>query len=872
MPHSESFQIEPAALRATAGSNPVEWIRARRNDGSTNSVQLGSRVVLQVNSADALEELTGGGPLTLSRTISSNVFIFQAPDAMTAVREAARLAALPQVRASYPVLRHEGNLHGPYAPPPTDFYYLAQWPLEHRVNGIPAGVDLNVRAAWPFTMGEGVTVAVADTGVELNHRELLAAVSNSVHHNFVLGNTNGSPVNRSSVGAHGTEVAGLISSGLNDYRIVGVAPGAKLASWVIFDAFGALASDEQLSDMYQYQPGNVSVQNHSWGGGNGVAAQVGPTLLEKLGIENAVTLGRGGLGSIIVRSAGNDRTLSARADDDGYPANPYSIAVGAVNVNGKIASYSEPGACVLVGAPSGDPASAVPGLFSTDLIGTDGAGTFSYCPWFNPDCENKDLSDYVFFNQGVGMQGFNGTSAAAPHITGIAALMLSVNPGLGYRDVQQILALASRHFDFADPDLRTNGAGFVVSHNDGFGVPDASRAVRLAQSWSNRPALAKVSVLNNQPAAIPDDMLRVEVSGAGVPVGLSSIHCLPSLGIHADEPTALLELVDAGLAGTVPAVNLTNKAALILRGDFDFSVKIANVAAAGAAFAIIYNYSTNVDANQGGDRLTAMAATDNSPIPAVFIGHSDGEALKALSQTNAAARARIRLQGVEKIISVNSTLICEQVGLRVQTDHTRRGDLRITLVSPQGTRSVLQAFNLDTGVGPVDWTYWSTHHFFESSAGDWKVCITDEGAGSTGAVQSVSLIVHGTQINDTDRDGLDDAWESAHFGSLAYNAKADPEGDGSWNAREQVLAANPAGFDSPLALDLSRWELAGTRLNRLTWPSSARYNYAIYDGTNLSSLNLVTNVAGTFPETEWLGPPFNTGENRFFKIFASPGQ
>jgi len=45
------------------------------------------------------------------------------------------------------------------------------------------------------------------------------------------------------------------------------------------------------------------------------------------------------------------------------------------------------------------------------------------------------------------------------------------------RDVQQILILSSRHFDLADPDLRTNGAGFRFSHNVGFGVPDAGRAV-----------------------------------------------------------------------------------------------------------------------------------------------------------------------------------------------------------------------------------------------------------------------------------------------------------------------------------------------------------------------------------------------------------
>jgi len=96
------------------------------------------------------------------------------------------------------------------------------------------------------------------------------------------------------------------------------------------------------------------------------------------------------------------------------------------------------------------------------LIGTDGANELNFLP------PNQDLNDYVF--NGL---GFTGTSASAPQVSGVAALMLSVNPNLGWRDVQHILALSSRHFDFADPDVTTNGAGFVVSHNLGYGTPDA---------------------------------------------------------------------------------------------------------------------------------------------------------------------------------------------------------------------------------------------------------------------------------------------------------------------------------------------------------------------------------------------------------------
>jgi hypothetical protein len=75
--------------------------------------------------------------------------------------------------------------------------------------------------------------------------------------------------------------------------------------------------------------------------------------------------------------------------------------------------------------------------------------------------------------------------------------------------------LSARHSDLADPDLIVNGAGFQVSHNDGFGVPDAGVAVALARSWPNRPPLTNLLVTVNNPVAIPDDGLRLLVTGPG---------------------------------------------------------------------------------------------------------------------------------------------------------------------------------------------------------------------------------------------------------------------------------------------------------------------------------------------------------------------
>src|ERR1043166_7909742 len=633
----------------------------------------------------------------------------------------------------------------------------------------------------------------------------------------------------------------------------GVAPQAQLASWVIFASNLAGISDDRLMQMYPYQSNVVTVENHSWG--NPGVRQTHFTLLEDIGISNAIAFGRGGKGVVMVRSAGNDRTSGANANDDGYTSDPRVITTAAVRLDGRAATYSEPGACVMLAAPSGDAAANFPLLFATDLVGTRGANVFSFPP------PNADLNDYVFNNL-----GFTGTSASAPFVSGIAALLISANTNLTYRDVRQILIHSARHFDLADPDLATNGAGFVVSHNDGFGVPDAGAAVRLALNWSNRPPITSLVATATNVAVIPDDGLRLIATGESVTSNLQSIRTAVSMGPQPDAPTAVLPLVFIGLATNVPATNLIGKAALIQRGTNEFADKITKAAQAGAAFAIIFNNAGGNSTCPGGDSVCPMAGTDYVPIPAVFIGQTDGEALRNLLQQGSNVLAQLKLNATNYEFTITNTLICEHVGVRVQTDHPLRGDVRITLLSPQGTRSVLQRFNSDTNAGPIDWTYFSAHHFYESSVGTWRVEISDESLNATGSVQLVELQILGVPIVDTDADGLDDNWELAQFGSLAMGPKDDPDFDGYNNAREQIMRTNPNSAP-PLAVDYSRWN-AG--FARLSWPSSRAWNYEVYFATNLNfAFTLATNLSGNFPETEWFTPRTNA-QQRFYYVKRVP--
>ena len=291
-----------------------------------------------------------------------------------------------------------------------------------------------------------------------------------------------------------------------------------------------------------------------------------------------------------------------------------------------------------------------------------------------------------------------------------------------------------------------------------------------------------------------------------------------------------------------------------------FRNKIQRAADAGAAFAVVAN-------SRDGDALLQMGGTDFSPIPAVMIGQNDGDALRALLAANATVRAQIHLATASASFTITNSLLCEHVGVRVTTDHPSRSDLRITLVSPAGTRSVLQQINSDTSPGPAGWTYYSTHHFYESSAGAWTVFISDENINNTGSVTGLELAIFGVAIKDADRDGLDDDWEQQHFGNLSAGPRDDPDGDGYSNMQEQILGLNPLAAETPFNVDIAVWN---SNYARVTWPGVTNRNYEVLVGNEpLAPLALRTNLPGNFPEVEWFTPTASL-TNQFLRVRSVP--
>jgi subtilisin family serine protease/subtilisin-like proprotein convertase family protein len=839
-------------IRLLSVNSSPQAIAATINDGSKRQVLFWNRVALQIEAGFDFESYLAGSPLFLARTIAENTYILQAPDTPTAIKAAENLSKAPYVKICYPIRQRQYiSPQSQYSPYPNDTYFAQQWHLENRSDDASRiGPDLNVRAAWPLSTGKEIVVAVADDGIDIGHPDLAPACVDTLHFNFVTQSSDGSPLN--STKNHGTPVAGIVAARNNNrLGVAGVAPEASLASWIIWDDGGYLANEEAIMDMFQYRSNIVAVQNHSWG--NSIPQQLEVTLLEQIGMSNAVTFGRKGLGSIIVRAAANGRkemedqsgvTREAygNANDDGYLANRFVIAVAAVGRDGRATSYSNPGACLLVAGMSGDGERNMPGIATTDRQGEFGYSTNT--------SDTSDRADYI-----ISGNIFDGTSCSAPQIAGLAALILAINPELHYRDIQQIILHAAKHFDLGDPHRQVNGAGFHVSHNVGFGIPDAGLATRLAGIWASRPPLSLVTKTITEDIPIPDDGVRVEIGDPSNSAETVSFLAHGGIGaLYPDRPMSFLPLVHLGQVTNELSCDLTGSGALIKRGYVKFTSKIEWAADAGAEYVIIYN-------NILGNSRMLMTEVDYSPIPAFFVTENDGQRLQDIVEDNPDIGARLSLHSASRVFNISNTLNCEHVSAYLKCSHPSRGDLRITLESPNGTISVLQHQNTDSTPGPRHWAYYSTQFFHESSFGKWILKVTDEKPNQSGSILEARLEIYGTAIEDTDHDGIEDKWEKEHFGELSYGAVDDPDCDGFSNMREYIIGLSPLAKNLPFEIDINKWN---DHIVRLSWPSVEGYQYDIYSGdTNQDPLSLASKLFGQFPETEW----FTAISNRTQRIF-----
>ncbi|MEC4982907.1 MAG: PA14 domain-containing protein [Oscillatoria sp. PMC 1068.18] len=300
-------------------------------------------------------------------------------------------------------------------------------PLENLINGenkflLTNFQDVKSQGKWQLKFDD--TIANESLG-ELSHWSLTFKTSN----------------------LHGTAVAGVAAAdGNNGNGGSGVAPDA---AWAGLRLGANGFDDKEIADAWSYQNQQIDIYNNSWG--PGFFSTSPPLALAAL--ENNVRVGRESRGNIYVFAAGNDGELEGNVNYNSLANSRQAIAVGAIGNTGEQASYSAPGSSLLVSAPSS-------------------GGNLGITTTYNYNNGNPE-TDYI--------NTFGGTSAAAPLVSGVIALMLEANPNLTQRDIQHILVETAQKND--DEGWSENQAGYSVNYKYGFGAIDAEAAVETAIAW-----------------------------------------------------------------------------------------------------------------------------------------------------------------------------------------------------------------------------------------------------------------------------------------------------------------------------------------------------------------------------------------------------
>lgn len=262
----------------------------------------------------------------------------------------------------------------------------ARWRIQDQVLGLSP--------TWKVTQGQGVTVAVIDTGVDFSHRELQHAQwtnPDEIPANGVDDDQNGyiddvhgvSIIGGSSEGdvaGHGTHVAGIIAAAHNNEGIAGVAPRARIMSVRVLDQDG-LGDTEGVADGIRYAIGQgARILNLSLNGRGSSA-----------GLESAIEEAEQA-GAVVVAAAGNESlNLEQTAAYPASFANPNIISVASSGDQGAVSSFSNWG-----------PVSVDLAAYGENIVSTERNGAFAVR---------------------------SGTSMATPQVSALIALMATSLPG-----------------------------------------------------------------------------------------------------------------------------------------------------------------------------------------------------------------------------------------------------------------------------------------------------------------------------------------------------------------------------------------------------------------------------------------------------------
>jgi subtilisin family serine protease len=335
------------------------------------------------------------------------------------LRAANRLARDPRIAWAEPdfLFTGRGTLN------PNDQYYFGQWAMRDDVYD----VDLDGHLAWDTTTGDSsIKVLILETGIQMDHPDMLGKIVDGKDFTSESPGTNGGPVNNCD--NHGTTVAGCIVAEINNsIGVVGIAPGCRVLSARPFITLTTFCDGR-----WTHQP-SWTVEALAWGQAQGARISNNSnaygvndqcSCIEDKYAETYAA------GMIHFAAAGNtgDPILE-------YPASvPFVNSVSSTWRDGILSGFSSHGVGLDFSAPGDE-------IWTTDRTAPDG---------FVP------TADYAL--------GVSGTSYASPHAAGVAALILSQAQAFAPVEVEAIMRQTTRDLGPVGYDTEY-GWGLVNANN-----------------------------------------------------------------------------------------------------------------------------------------------------------------------------------------------------------------------------------------------------------------------------------------------------------------------------------------------------------------------------------------------------------------------